>query len=62
MKRCNVCGFNRDRLDFTTRPLPNGKRLTMCRQCAQTNDLYARLDRERAASSVKATEESRPGA
>jgi hypothetical protein len=40
MKRCNVCGFKRDRSYFTTRARPDGKRWTLCRQCAETQDMY----------------------
>lgn len=46
MKRCHVCGFNRPRHQFTTRPLPDGKRLTLCQQCAQTQDMYAALKQQ----------------
>ncbi len=38
-KRCNVCGFARDRSYFTSRRLPNGKRWTLCKQCAGTQDM-----------------------
>lgn len=52
MKRCQVCGFDRVKTFFTTRTLPNGKRWTLCRQCAETQDMYAHLKREQAAPRI----------
>jgi hypothetical protein len=46
MKRCHVCGFKRDRSYFTTRTRPDGKRWTLCRQCAETQDMYRAIERE----------------
>lgn len=51
MKRCNVCGFERVKSFFTTRRLPNGKRWTLCRQCAETQDMRAAAVREQATTS-----------
>jgi hypothetical protein len=49
MKRCNVCGFERDRAFFTTRRLPDGKRITICRQCAETWDSRKAIEQEKEA-------------
>ena len=48
MKRCHVCGFERPPNQFTTRPLPDGRRFTLCRQCAETQDMYAAIEKENA--------------
>jgi len=56
VRRCNVCQFERDRSYFTTRPLPNGKRIALCRQCAQTWDSQRAVEREQATGAQDATE------
>jgi protein-arginine kinase activator protein McsA len=50
MKRCNVCGFYRPPLYFTSRRRPDGTRWTLCRQCAETQDMYRAIERDVVAS------------
>lgn len=44
-KRCDICGFWRDRTYFTRRVLPSGSRIAMCKQCGATWSMHRRMER-----------------
>jgi hypothetical protein len=48
MKRCDVCGFERDPEYVTIALIANGGTKTICRQCQEMQDLYAAIEKEKA--------------